>query len=48
MDLLKKKKKKGSSFNVKVMLEEAEDGSIATNHGYVRITTEFLKEGINR
>lgn len=48
VDLLNCKSKKGSSFNVKVMLEEAEDGSIATNHGYVRITTEFLKEGINR
>lgn len=48
VDLLNCKSQKGKSFNVKVMLEEAEDGSIVTNHGYVRITTEFLKEGIIR
>ena len=44
VNLLNCKSKKGNNFNVKVMLEKTDDGQIVTNHGYVRIETEFLKE----
>lgn len=42
VDLLNCTSKKGKNFNVRVFLERTDSGEVVTNHGYVKIGTEFI------